>query len=199
VPDSASVPAAHGLPDNPFNPHTWIIGEPVIGPGTWIGAFAVMDGSGGLTIGAGCDIGCGVQIYTHSTIRRCVSGRAYEQVDRAPVVLGDRVFVSPNAVILMGVRIGDQAVISAGAVVTKDVAAGTVVAGVPARPVAAIEVDGAEVRFPALAPVSMPHLQPYPQLYPQSRPLPSTPPPAFTPSSSAPPPPPETPLPGMES
>lgn len=158
--DSASGRAGHGFPDNPFNPHAWVIGEPVIGPGTWIGAFTVIDGSGGLTIGAGCDISCGVHIYTHSSVRRCVSGRAYEQVDRAPVVLGDRVFVGANAVIMMGVRVGDGAVVAAGAVVTKDVAAGTVVAGVPARPVAAVEADGGEVRFPALAPVSIPHPQP---------------------------------------
>ncbi|MHA4875698.1 hypothetical protein, partial [Enterococcus faecium] len=62
------------LPDNRFNPHAWIIGDPEIGEGTWIGAFTVIDGSGGLHIGAGCDISSGVQIYTHSSMRRCVSG-----------------------------------------------------------------------------------------------------------------------------
>jgi hypothetical protein len=29
--------AEHGFPDNPFNRHAWIIGDPKIGPGTWIG------------------------------------------------------------------------------------------------------------------------------------------------------------------
>jgi len=151
VPDLPHLPspAPHGFPDNPYNPHAWIIGEPEIGPGTWIGAFTVIDGSGGLTIGAGCDISCGAHIYTHSSVRRCVSGRTYPEVERAPVVLGDRVFVGANAVILMGVRVGDEAVIAAGAVVTGDVPARTVVAGVPARPVAAVELDGAQVRFPS--------------------------------------------------
>ena len=139
--------APHGFPDNPYNPHAWIIGDPVVGPGTWIGAFTVIDASGGLSIGSGCDISCGAHIYTHSSVRRCVSGRTYTQVDRAPVVLGDRVFVGANAVIMMGVRIGDEAVIAAGAVVTKDVPARTVVAGVPARPVAAVALEGASVRF----------------------------------------------------
>ena len=67
------VPEWHHLPENPYNPHAWIVGEPAIGPGCWIGAFTVIDGSGGLTIGAGCDISAGAQIYTHSTVRRVLS------------------------------------------------------------------------------------------------------------------------------
>ena len=44
----------------------------------------------------------------------------------------DRVAIGSNATILCGICIGKQAVIGAGAVVTRDVAPGTVVAGVPA-------------------------------------------------------------------
>lgn len=51
-----------------------------------------------------------------------------------PIVIGDRVFVGQNAVILGGVIIGDGAIVGAGAVVTKDVDPGTVVVGVPAKP-----------------------------------------------------------------
>jgi len=138
-----------GLPDNPYNPNAWIIGEPEIGEGTWIGAFAVVDGSGGLRIGNGVDISCGVQIYTHNTTRRCVSGRNFPDVERAPVTIGDRVFLGGNAVVLMGVTIGDEAVIGAGAVVTKDVPARTIVAGVPARPTGTVEIsaDGTKVEL----------------------------------------------------
>ena len=125
-----------------YHDQAWITGDPEIGPGTWIGAFAVLDGSGGLRVGAGCDIGCGAQIYTHSTVRRCVTGRAHPHVDRAPVTIGDHVFVGPNAVILMGTTIGDRAVVGAGAVVTKDVAPATVVAGVPARVIGTVGEDG---------------------------------------------------------
>lgn len=121
------------LPENPYNEHAWIVGEPTIGAGTWIGAFTVIDGSGGLTIGEGCDIASGVHIYTHSSAFRCVSGRRRATVDRAPVTIGDRVFIGANSVIQMGVKIGDEAIISAGSVVTRDVAPRTVVSGVPAR------------------------------------------------------------------
>ena len=140
-----------GLPDNPYNPHAWIIGEPEIGPGTWIGAFTVIDGSGGLRIGSGCDVSCGAQIYTHSSAKRCVSGRAYAEVDRAPTVIGDRVFIGANAVIQMGVTIGDGAVVAAGAVVSRDVPAGLLVAGVPARPTARVVVDGDAVHYRPLS------------------------------------------------
>lgn len=51
----------------------------------------------------------------------------------APVTIGDRVWIGARATILKGVAIGDGAVIAAGAVVTRDVPAGSLVGGVPAR------------------------------------------------------------------
>ena len=101
----------------------------------------MIDKSNRLTIGAGCDISSGAQIYTHSSAKRCVSGRRFDVVERAPVVIGDRVFIGAGAVILMGVTIGDDAVIGAGSVVTRDVPARAIVAGVPAREVGRVEFD----------------------------------------------------------
>ena len=143
-------PAPHdsaALPVNPYNPHAWVVGEPVIGTGTWIGAFTVVDGSGGLTIGDGCDISSGAQIYTHSSVRRCVSAGAFASVERAPVLIGDHVFIGAGAIVNMGVTIGDHSVVAPGAVVTRDVPAYTVVAGVPARPTARVRLDGEQVVF----------------------------------------------------
>ncbi len=136
-----------GLPPNLWNPHAWIIGEPAIGEGTWIGAFTLVDGSGGLTIGQGCDISSGAQIYTHSSAKRCVSGRAFSEIERAPVTIGDHVFIGANAVINMGVTIGDRCVIGAGAVVTSDLPSESIAVGVPARVVGAVSFDDGQPSF----------------------------------------------------
>jgi maltose O-acetyltransferase len=52
------------------------------------------------------------------------------------VVIGDRVWIGYRAIVLAGVRLGEGAVVGAGAVVTRDVEPFTVVAGAPARKVA---------------------------------------------------------------
>jgi len=125
----------HGIPSNPYNPHAWIIGEPKIGKGTWIGAFCLIDGQGGLEIGKGCDISCGAHILTHSTVKRCVSERRYNQIDRAPTKIGDYVFIGENATVLKGARIGDHSVVGAGSVVKEHtkIPPYSLVVGVPAR------------------------------------------------------------------
>ncbi len=142
-----TAPEWHGAGDNPYNPHAWVLGDPEIGEGTWIGAFTVLDGSGGLSIGRGVDVSCGAQIYTHSTARRCVSAREYPVVDRRPTVIGDYVFIGANATVNMGVTIGDHAVVGAGAVVTSDVDPYAIVVGVPARRVGTVRLEGDEVVF----------------------------------------------------
>lgn len=130
----ADPPLWHHLPPNPYNPHAWIVGEPEIGPGCWIGAFTVIDGSGGLVIGEGCDISAGAQIYTHSTVRRVLAEGAAD-IDRAPTRIGAHVHLGAGAIVLMGASIGDHCVIGAGAVVPQftEVPSWAVVVGVPGR------------------------------------------------------------------
>ena len=84
-----------------------------------------------VTIGAGCTFSWEVQVLDNDFHAITVDG--VQQPSTAPVVIGDRVWVGTRAVILKGVTIGDGAVVAAGAVVNKDVPAGAVVAGVPAK------------------------------------------------------------------
>lgn len=131
----APVGSAEGpLPANPYHPLAWIVGEPDIGDDVWIGAFTVIDGSGGLSIGSGCDIAAGAHIYTHSTVARCLTDRARD-TERAPTTIGRNVHIGANAVVLMGSEIGDYSVIGAGAVVREGTVAPpySLLVGVPAR------------------------------------------------------------------
>lgn len=50
-----------------------------------------------------------------------------------PIIIGNNVWIGSRAMILKGVNIGDGAIISAGAIVTEDIPANCVVAGVPAK------------------------------------------------------------------
>lgn len=52
-----------------------------------------------------------------------------------PVILGDFVFIGHQAIVMPGVRIGSRCIVAAGAVVVSDVPDGTVVGGVPAKPI----------------------------------------------------------------
>jgi acetyltransferase-like isoleucine patch superfamily enzyme len=144
------TPFDHGIPENPYNAHCWITGQPQIGAGTWIGAFTLIDGQGGLSIGRDCDISSGAQILTHSTVRRCLTARKYARVDRRATVLEDHVFVGTRAVILMGSHIGHHSIIGAGAVVLEGtrIPPYSLVVGVPARVVRDIreEVAGWEAQ-----------------------------------------------------
>ncbi|KQQ42951.1 acyltransferase [Nocardioides sp. Leaf307] len=87
-----------------------------------------------LTIGDDVAFSLDVVVLTHDASMLRHTG--YARI--APVSIGSRVFVGAHAVILPGVTIGDDVVVAAGAVVTSDVAPGTVVGGVPARPLATL-------------------------------------------------------------
>ena len=123
---------------------TTVVGDVTIGDHTWIGPFCSLDGSGGLSIGAYCSISAGTHIQTHDTARWAVSG-GRAPYDYGPVRIGDRCFLGVNAVITRGVSIGAGSIIGAGAVVTHDVEEGTLVAGVPARPIGKVVVEGDRV------------------------------------------------------
>jgi acetyltransferase-like isoleucine patch superfamily enzyme len=104
-----------------------------VGRNTWIGPGCILDGSGGdLEIGDWCSISAGAQIYTHHTVNRSISlGKM--PIDCAPTKIGNGVYIGPNAVIQMGVAIGDSAIIGANSFVNRDVPPGAKAFGSPAR------------------------------------------------------------------
>lgn len=110
-----------------------VLGQVTVGRNTWIGPFTVLDGSGGgLEIGSNCAISAGVQIYTHDTVARQVSGGS-APVEHAPTRIGSNCYLGPNVVVAKGVTIGDGAVIGANSLVLDDVPAGCKAFGTPCR------------------------------------------------------------------
>ena len=101
-----------------------------IGRNVFINAACHFQDQGGVTIGDGCLIGHAV---VFATLNHSMNPAERAAMTPAPIVLGRNVWVGSNSTILQGVTIGDNAVIAAGAVVTKDVAPDTIVGGVPAR------------------------------------------------------------------
>jgi maltose O-acetyltransferase len=100
-----------------------------VGEGTIVGYRTFLDGRAPLKIGDHTDIASEVMIYNQE---HDLASEDFHAVD-GPVTIGDYVFIGPRAIILPGVTIGDRAVVAAGAVVTKDVAEGEIVGGIPAK------------------------------------------------------------------
>jgi acetyltransferase-like isoleucine patch superfamily enzyme len=86
--------------------------------------------TGGITIGDGSLIGHG---STLTTLDHALDPDRRADMVPAPVVIGRKVWLGAGVTVVPGVTIGDGAIIGAGAVVTKDVAADSIVAGVPAK------------------------------------------------------------------
>jgi acetyltransferase-like isoleucine patch superfamily enzyme len=124
-----------------------LIGDVEIGRSTWVGPFCMLDGSGGLRIGHHCSVSTGAQLLSHDTVEWALSGGT-APYRRTPTTIGDCCFIGAHAVLRRGITIGDHCLVAAGAVVTADVPSHTIVAGVPARPIGAVEVgEDGEVRL----------------------------------------------------
>lgn len=103
-----------------------------VGIGTIINSTS---NTGTIAIGDGTLIGayCIIQDNDHGT----APGKPIrsQEFDGAPILIGNDCWLGASCCVLKGVRIMNGSVVGAGAVVVKDVTAGTIVGGIPARPI----------------------------------------------------------------
>lgn len=103
-----------------------------LGAGVFLNFNCVILDVVSVTIGDGTQIGPAVQIYAADHPRDPVERKAGLESGK-PVSIGRNCWIGGGAIILPGVTIGDDAIVGAGSVVTRDVPAGATVAGNPAR------------------------------------------------------------------
>lgn len=132
------------------------VGDRVLIDGRTVLVELVAHRGGRLSIGASTFINYGVSISAHESVeigRGCLIGNYTLIMDNdyhdmrdhllpgasAPIVLEDRVWLGARVTVLKGVRIGENSVIGAGSVVTKDIPAGVFAAGMPARVIRELE------------------------------------------------------------
>lgn len=104
--------------------------------------YTILDGTGEITIGEGCQIGAWVGIFTHSShIAIRTYGNEYSNVPEnekkyyfiKKVCIGKFVFIGAGSKILPGVTIGDFSLIAAGTILSKTVPAYSLVSGNPGK------------------------------------------------------------------
>jgi len=111
----------------------------LIGEGTWVSYKAYIDSHSPakVTIGENCFITRNVIILNHTDTRMGGPKNIWKEIGGervfGDVVIGDNVFIGVGAVIMPGVKVGNNSIVGALSVVTKDVPDGKIVAGNPSR------------------------------------------------------------------
>ncbi|QHF23159.1 sugar O-acetyltransferase [Rathayibacter sp. VKM Ac-2804] len=109
-----------------------------IGPRTFVNYHLTALDVAAITIGADCQIGPNVQLLTPT--HPVEPGPRRDKLEAArPITIGDNVWLGGGVIVCPGVSIGDDSVIGAGAVVTRDIPAGVVAVGNPARVIRSVE------------------------------------------------------------
>lgn len=125
-------------------------GRIVLHPHAYIGDDCLLSSSVGIEIGEQAMLAHGVQIFDNDShpldpaarsrdYESVLSGGARSPIAAAPVRIGGHAWIGFCAIILKGVTIGDNSVVAAGSVVTRDVPPNAVVAGNPARIVKSVD------------------------------------------------------------
>ncbi|WP_251159091.1 DapH/DapD/GlmU-related protein [Caniella muris] len=114
-----------------FPPFTADCGKNIhIGRGVFINSGCRFQDQGGIYLGDGALIGHNVVI---ATLNHPLEPALRHGLEPSPVHVGANAWIGAGAILLPGTTVGENAVVAAGAVVTRDVPANTVVAGVPAK------------------------------------------------------------------
>ncbi|OQX82496.1 MAG: hypothetical protein B6D64_00125 [Bacteroidetes bacterium 4484_276] len=109
-------------------------GKFIMGGGSNIGDFTTIDTSDDVIIGNQVALGPYDIVYTHDHDYRADSFAAWKGgVVTGKVIIEDGAWVGARVTLLPGVTIGKRAIVAAGSVVTKSVAAGDIVGGIPAK------------------------------------------------------------------
>ncbi|WP_182357680.1 sugar O-acetyltransferase [Tomitella gaofuii] len=106
-----------------------------LGKRVFINSGCVFQDQGGVTIGDDCLIGHNA---TLATLDHDLDPARRADMHPARITIGRNVWIGANVTVLRGVTIGDDAVVGAGSLVTKDVPAGAVAVGSPARVVRSV-------------------------------------------------------------
>lgn len=120
-----------------FPPFTADFGKNItLGKRVFINSGCRFQDQGGITIGDDCLIGHNAVI---ATLQHGIDPRRRADLIPSPVVIGHNVWLGANVTVLPGVTIGDDSVIGAGSVVSKDIPPGVIAVGAPARVVRTID------------------------------------------------------------
>jgi maltose O-acetyltransferase len=103
-----------------------------IGPGTFVNFGAVLLDVARITVGADVQVGPNVQLLTPTHPIDAAQRRAKWEAAE-PITVRDNVWLGGGAIVLPGVTIGENTVVGAGSVVTRDLPADVVAAGNPAH------------------------------------------------------------------
>ncbi len=121
-----------------------------VGDGVFINFDCVFLDCARITIGEQTQFGPAVQLYT-ATHPMDAAQRVAGPELAYPITIGKRAWIGGGSIVLPGVTIGDDTVVGAGSVVTRDLPAGVVAAGNPCRVLRTLDTNGAStaVRGPA--------------------------------------------------
>jgi acetyltransferase-like isoleucine patch superfamily enzyme len=104
------------------------------GKNVWIGEGAILDASGGLTIGDNTQIGLYTLVWSHTSRDQAIAGEtgiSRQTIKRTATKIGKNCFIGGPSVIYPGVTIGDRVTVLPMSVVSKDVKDDEIVAGAP--------------------------------------------------------------------